>query len=276
MVGVATSSGTSASDYHWDNNTYFGPTPGALFSWNGKGLNFSQWRDATGFDRSSSFTANSPSGVKVVVRPNRYEKGRANIAIYNWDHKASVSVDVSQVLQAGDAYELRDVQDLFGAPVLAGKYSGGPLQVPMTPGKMMRSPAGGSAPPSTLPEFGAFLLTSPMGERLSGQSSDGQTSSSNSAPPPSQASGLQAYVGEYTAKPNYRVVVMLQGDHLAARMMHEPGQPSYTLEPSGPDRFHFSGFPSFFYLQFDMSGGTPKAITIYRAPLPTVRLTRSQ
>ena len=50
----------------------------------------------SGFSQSS-FPSNTyygstlPTGVKVFVRPNAYEAGRANIAIYNWDLDPTVS-----------------------------------------------------------------------------------------------------------------------------------------------------------------------------------------
>ena len=36
-----------------------------------------------------------PTGTKVFVRPNRCEPGRAHVAIYNWDLRSEVSVDLS-------------------------------------------------------------------------------------------------------------------------------------------------------------------------------------
>ena len=84
----------------------------------------------SGFSQSS-FPSNTyygstlPTGVKVFIRPNAYEAGRANIAIYNWDLQNTVSVNVSSVLSPGDGFEVRNAADFFGAPVLTGTYSGG-------------------------------------------------------------------------------------------------------------------------------------------------------
>ena len=74
----------------------------------------------------------SPSGVKVFVRPNKYEAGRANIIIYNWDNANTANVDVSNVLNNGDTYEIRDAQNWFGTPIQTGTYTGGSISVPLT------------------------------------------------------------------------------------------------------------------------------------------------
>ncbi len=106
-----------------------------------------------------SSSAPPTSGVRVVVRPNRYEAGRANIVVYNWSKQGSASADVSSVLRVGDVYEVRDAQNFFGAPVLRGTYGGGSLSLPMTsvqpPALIGRS---GSTPTSTGVVFHAFVL----------------------------------------------------------------------------------------------------------------------
>ncbi len=92
-----------------DGNTFYGSIPG--FS-------------------SSQFPANTyltsrPTGQRIFLRPNQYEPGRANITIYNWDLKPAVEVDLSAILAPGDRFEIRNVQDFFGEPVVSGTYEGG-------------------------------------------------------------------------------------------------------------------------------------------------------
>ena len=98
---------------------------------------------------------------KVFLRPNRYEPGRANLVIYNWSRQATVPVDLSGIVRVGDRYDVRNVQDFFGAPVLSGTYTGGPVDVPMA-GVIPVAPLGGSptSPPQTGPDFGVFVVTS--------------------------------------------------------------------------------------------------------------------
>jgi hypothetical protein len=105
----------------------------------------------------------TPSGVVVGVRPNAYEAGRANIAVFNWNRQAAVAVDVGAVLPVGTRYELRDAQNFFGPVVASGVYGGGTIAVPMT--GLTAAPVIGAVPIQpghTGPEFGAFVLL-PLG-----------------------------------------------------------------------------------------------------------------
>ena len=106
---------------------------------------------------SNTYFSQRPTGTLVFVRPNQYEPGRANIAVYNWDNQPTVSVDVSSVLAPGASFEIRNAQNFFGPPVLSGIYSGANLIVPMT-GLAPALPYGVSAPSLTGPTFNAFVL----------------------------------------------------------------------------------------------------------------------
>jgi hypothetical protein len=95
-----------------------------------------------------------------VVRPNGYEIGRAHVIVHNWEQRPAVSVDLAAAgLQSGQEFEVRDVQDYFGAPVLTGRYAGGPISLPMQP----RRPAAavGNLPAAvahTAPQFAVFVV----------------------------------------------------------------------------------------------------------------------
>ncbi len=124
-------------------NTFIGPVTG---------FTPYAWPDNTYLAATSR-----PASARVFVRPNRYEPGRANIAIYNWPLLTSVNVDMSNIgLQPGDEYELRSAQDPF-TDVTRGTYTGAPIPVSMTARSVAR-PRGWTAPASTFPEFGAFLI----------------------------------------------------------------------------------------------------------------------
>lgn len=93
------------------------------------------------------------------VRPNRYETGRANIVIFNWQKLSQVPVDISGIgMNAGDDYELHNVTD-FAHDIVTGTYTGAPILVPMTGHSTVR-PIGANLPlpHSTFPEFGAFVI----------------------------------------------------------------------------------------------------------------------
>ena len=106
--------------------------------------------------------ARGPAAPAVFVRPNQYEHGRAFIVVYNFPQRASVKVDVSAVLNPGEAYELRSVQDVFGAPLALGTYTGDSIGIPMSAGAVTpAAPLGRTTavPPITRPLFDVFLLT---------------------------------------------------------------------------------------------------------------------
>lgn len=72
----------------------------------------------------------------IVVRPNRYQPGRANIVIFNWQRKPQAAVPVGETLKPGDRYQLRNPRDFFGKPLAEGVYDGKPLTV-STPGDFL-------------------------------------------------------------------------------------------------------------------------------------------
>jgi hypothetical protein len=83
-----------------------------------KGFSANEYPDNT-------YLPNPPRGLHVFVERNHYESHRATIAVYNWDKKRSVSVDLSQILSVGEHFEIRDVQDYLGAPIATGIHRGG-------------------------------------------------------------------------------------------------------------------------------------------------------
>ncbi|HYJ84636.1 MAG TPA: hypothetical protein VEW46_01105 [Pyrinomonadaceae bacterium] len=150
--------GGVSSNYRWDFNKYFAPAPS--FSNDNQTLSFRDWRQLTRLDSHSQIAGTSrPNGVRIFVRPNRYEAGRANIVIYNWDLKDHVAVDVSSALPVGSSFEIRDAQNYFAEPVLRGTYKGGPLLLPMKL-TAVHAPVGNveRIPRHTPPEFGVFVL----------------------------------------------------------------------------------------------------------------------
>ena len=97
---------------------------------------------------------------EVFVLPNKYEPGRAHIVVYNWSHQPSVTVALRRAgLAAGQCFEVRDVQDLFGAPVASGRYRGrGAVTIDLR-ARPAAAPLGWSGTVSnTAPEFGVFLV----------------------------------------------------------------------------------------------------------------------
>jgi hypothetical protein len=108
----------------------------------------------------SGQTSALPTTTKVFVRPNRYEQGRANIVVYNWGRDGSVPVDLAGVLPVGARYEIRNVQDWFGAPVATGTYGGGSVDLPLT-AVQPPTPTGmtSSRAPATGTAFNTYVVT---------------------------------------------------------------------------------------------------------------------
>lgn len=102
----------------------------------------------------------APATTKIVVRPNLYEQGRAHVVVLNWGSDTAAVVDVGGVLAPGDRYEVRNVQDLFGAPIASGTAAGGSITIPLG-GVVPPVPAGlnSSPAPRTGPAFDVFLIT---------------------------------------------------------------------------------------------------------------------
>jgi hypothetical protein len=158
------------SGFIWSGNRYYGNPARLEVFWGGRLYQFSQWRSALGLGSSDTYTTGRPTGVKVVVRANKFESGRGNIAVFNWDRQASVSVDLGNVLRSGDRFEIRHVQRYFGEPIVEGTYSGGSVQLPL-PSVQPPTPRRGSCQyrnsqcieaassfPTSGPDFNAFVV----------------------------------------------------------------------------------------------------------------------
>ena len=147
--------------YTWSNNRHYRDPSATAWREVSTDYTFSGWQQATGLGGSDVAPSATPTQTQVFVRPNQYEAGRAHVIVYNWSGQGTVAVDLSGVLRIGDPYEIRNVQDVLGAALVSGIYSGGSISIPMvavTPAQ----PIGGSpnAPRATGSAFGVFLVTS--------------------------------------------------------------------------------------------------------------------
>ena len=140
--GISLIKPPACTDLTFDNNTLIGAVQG--------------------FEQNSYSFQNSLGGeTQVFIRPNRYEAGRAHIVVINPKGSDIVELDLSSVLRPGSTFEIRDVQDLFGATVAGGQYSGQRVPVPMN--RTGVTPLVGNAPVPRVHTdrmFGVFLLTS--------------------------------------------------------------------------------------------------------------------
>jgi hypothetical protein len=67
----------------------------------------------------------------IILRPSRYVPGRGNLAIFNWARRSQVSVDLSTLLESGQRFSIVSALDFYGKPLVAGRFDGRPVQVPM-------------------------------------------------------------------------------------------------------------------------------------------------
>ena len=149
----------SNGTYTWSGNTHYRDPAASAWRHGTTDMTFGQWRSATNLGATDQAIAGTPSTPAIFVRPNKYERGRANVIVYNWGRQPSVSVDLSNVLTVGQRYEIRNVQDIFGTAVVSGTFGGGSVTIPMG-GVAPPQPVGGSptAPVRTGPDFDVFVV----------------------------------------------------------------------------------------------------------------------
>lgn len=73
----------------------------------------------------------APNAPECFLRPNKYDKDRANLTIVNWTRAAAVDADLSSFLRPGDRFRLQDVRDYYGKPLVSGEFAGKPVTVPI-------------------------------------------------------------------------------------------------------------------------------------------------
>jgi hypothetical protein len=154
--------------YDWNRNRYVDDnTEGYPFIFNevlngygGANLSFVEWQKATKFDAQGQYQRERPSGTQVFVRANRYDSSRALAVVYNWGNQPTVEIPLHTLgFKPDERVEVVDIQRMFDSPIVAERYAGRSVGVPMTPS----SRVGAHDHPfsrdrHTLPRFGVFLI----------------------------------------------------------------------------------------------------------------------
>ncbi|MCA1745616.1 MAG: T9SS type A sorting domain-containing protein, partial [Bacteroidales bacterium] len=112
---------------------------------------------------NSTYLGSVPSTTRHYVIRNRYEAGRAQIVVYNWGHRNDLLVDLSTVLAVGSNFQIWDVMNFSGGPIITGVYNGGAVQVPLNLSsieKPLRADSNRDVLVHTLPDFGVFVVSS--------------------------------------------------------------------------------------------------------------------
>jgi hypothetical protein len=149
----------NTAGYTWSGNTWYGANGGNGWGYNNSGYTASGWQSATGLGGGDSYVSTTPAGMKVFVRPNQYEPGRAHVTVINWSGAGTATLDLSNIgLAPGQAYEVRNAQNYYAAPVATGS---GPGSVSVPLGGLSKAAVRGSAPKqplSTGVTFNAFVI----------------------------------------------------------------------------------------------------------------------
>ncbi len=118
-----------------------------------------------GFEKAELENNRASIDDHIKIIPNRYEEGRATVAVMNKAGLNECTIDFKDLLVDGDAFEVVDVQDYFGEPVYTGVYEGKSIAIPLNSEKT------GSIPGKTLSqikhtpkEFNVFIVRKARGD----------------------------------------------------------------------------------------------------------------
>ncbi len=145
----------SISNPIFNHNAYFRGSLG--------NMTFPQWKSFSGQDANSAYAGSVPTTTRHYVLDNRYEAGRAQIIVYNWGMRNDLLVDLSTVLAVGSNFQIWDVLNYAGGPVITGVYSGGAVQIPLNLSNIerpIRADSNRDVLIHTLPAFGVFVVSS--------------------------------------------------------------------------------------------------------------------
>jgi hypothetical protein len=127
VLSVVQKEGGSLANHRIDRNVYYNTEPKFLpfylmMGKKGGSITADDWH-GKGFDANSEIRVGLPKGARVFVRPNKYEPGRANIIVYNWDKAAEVSVDLKGVLKDGQRFRIVSARNFHGSERIADPAS---------------------------------------------------------------------------------------------------------------------------------------------------------
>ena len=145
---------------NWAGNTYYRDAAATAWQYNGTNYDFANWKTQTGLSATDNAVTGTPAAPFILVRPHQYLSGAAMVAIVNWGLAATVPVTLTGIgLSNGTQFEVRNVMDLWGTPVLTATYSGAAVNFPMT--AVTPPPVIGGSPNPRItpgPAFNVFVV----------------------------------------------------------------------------------------------------------------------
>lgn len=159
LISPGTSNTINNNTYYHTAEFYYGP-PGDTSK------TFTEWKAVSGYDSSSTeVLANIPD--TVIVRPNAYQTGRANIVILAaFSSPTSINVNLSTTgLTHGQSYTIKNAFNYFGSSVATGTYnsSSPTVSVPLNgAAATVATPTGMSTTPATTCPQLCVLIVEPQ------------------------------------------------------------------------------------------------------------------
>jgi len=104
----------------------------------------------------NEYRGERPQTAAVFVRPNRYVRGRGHLAVFNWGRQPRLRIGIDGLgLRPGEAFDVHDVRDYFGEPVLRAIYRDPWIDLPLDRVRQLPVEVDGPGRPA---EFAAFIV----------------------------------------------------------------------------------------------------------------------
>ena len=134
----------------------------------------------------------------MFVRPNRYEPGRANVAILNWDRLPEVALDLAAAgLSPAKASSYAMPSTSTARRSRKGTWTGAPIAVPMAPRQVAILGDQMATPPAAGPEFAAYVVV-PSGTTVA-PTPDPTPTSVTTAEPTATSPETSSHPGDFRA-----------------------------------------------------------------------------
>lgn len=150
--------------FNWNNNSYYSTTSttSRFVEYNTAQYIFANWRAASGFDGASTISA-SPLPNTVLIRPNSYQPGRANVVIYTTGNPTAININLTAAgLTQGQGYIIKNAFDWGGPTVASGVFNAASptISVPLNGTATSVAPPIGmaSTPATTCPNFCTMIV----------------------------------------------------------------------------------------------------------------------